>query len=253
MHFRDADYYLDEQSFPSPTLAALHRTRSSDSLVAASDVSDIESINSSFIDVSCPSLEFDIRSNGSFEERDAEWSEDCTRELEEAMSSPQPKEKSPARGHAADVIVVEDENIDFVMDDCEVLANDPCQTHGEPKKSRLSFFSKRKAPVSKPAKPSPESNSKVQKPTLSISSAMCLFKRRQPTVSDSSKVAPRELSPAVIIVPRLELNDRAQTFFDQATEQRDQFVRFANTSNASLRLTLDDMDAINSALPAVNL
>ena len=85
MFARDIDSALDYERISSPNLAALHRTRSSDSLIAASDISEL----STWSETSSYAVVDPLSSEGS-SEVDFEWavSEECTRQLGEAMSAP---------------------------------------------------------------------------------------------------------------------------------------------------------------------
>ena len=89
MFARDIDSALDYERISSPNLKALNRTRSSDSLIAASDISELDSWSEtgSYFVVDPLSSARESISEASSEVK-TEWAagEECTRQLREAMS-----------------------------------------------------------------------------------------------------------------------------------------------------------------------
>ena len=89
MFARDMDSALDYERISSPNLKALNRTRSSDSLIAASDISELDSwseTGSYFVVDPLSSARGSISEGSSEVKPECAVREECTRQLAEAMT-----------------------------------------------------------------------------------------------------------------------------------------------------------------------
>ena len=279
MFDRGIDSALEFEQIASPTLVALHRTRSSDSLIAASDTSELSSWfeTSSYFVVDPSSSATDSVSERS-SEVDFEWavSEECTRQLEEAMSAsvhgesrsdgPEvcwqknafgcqglnkgiPYITPPIDGHEehnTEAFYTEDlhirgggcDSLDLDRDAIDSIIEAEVLTQ-DPCHQEQKGFKLSFFSRKKPSAPKPiKSTSRLNLGIRmpSVSSMGKLF-GKQPNPAGALRNNPiRESKIEKICQPSLGRNETPEFFFDQQVEQKEQFVRMSNASTATLTL-----------------
>lgn len=243
--------------------------------------------------MSSPPLVLELIAGQPVEETSTERTEDCTRQLTEAMCAPPCEGKvlapvydaevggsnsrSDSLGTSSQYPATSSAQVETlccnglgksfpyitppIIDpdnthelDGDVLSNDPFHTHQESKKFKLSFFSRGKQWMPKPNKPCLKHTHGLRMSAFGISSMLKPFAKRQDPTSSNLSNNIRDSNSSKRGQPQSKHSTQIECFFDQEVEQRQQFVHFANLSTATLRLqSIEDMETINAALPSLRL
>ena len=290
MFTRGIDSALDYERIASPTLAALHRTRSSDSLIAASDTSELSSWSetSSYFVVDPLSSATDSTSERS-SEVDFEWavSGECTRQLEEAMNTSVHYAESRSDGpearwqnnafrcqglHRIPYITPPVDNpeertvypeglhirgggcdsLDLDRDAADSIIDAEVFTQ-DPCHQEQKGFKLSFFSRKKPSAPKSIKSTSRLNLGIRIPSVSSIF-RKQPNPAGAPRSKSIPDSKTEVCQPSLSRNETPEFFFDQQVEQKEQFVRCSNASTATLTLkSVEDMQTLNDALPNLKL